>query len=109
LRMVRRDAGSIVTWRRAQIVLLAAQRTPGPIARVVFRDQDGVREVLGNFNRIGSRRGIRGIAVVGRRRSRSPNARRLPGSRSPTGPISTSRLRPGVSRNPPTTWSRRGW
>jgi hypothetical protein len=26
--MIRRSSGSIVTWRRAQIVLLAAQRVP---------------------------------------------------------------------------------
>lgn len=29
LRMVRRDSGSVVTWRRAQIVLLSAQRHAG--------------------------------------------------------------------------------
>jgi transposase len=54
LRMVRRDGGSVVTWRRAQIVLLAAQRTPAPrIAEVVFSDPDTVREVIHNFNRDG--------------------------------------------------------
>ena len=37
LRMMRRSSGSIVTWRRAQIVLLAAQRLPATrIAEVVF-------------------------------------------------------------------------
>lgn len=54
LRMVRRTSGSIVTWRRAQIVLLAAQRMPAPrIAGVVFSDADTVREVIHNFNRDG--------------------------------------------------------
>jgi transposase len=54
LRMVRRDSGSVVTWRRAQIVLLAAQRMPAPkIAAVVFTDSDTVRDVIHNFNRDG--------------------------------------------------------
>ena len=54
LRIVRRDSGSVVTWRRAQIVLLAAQRMPAPrIAEVVFTDPDTVRDVIHNFNRDG--------------------------------------------------------
>ena len=54
LRIVRRDSGSVVTWRRAQIVLLAAQRMPAPkIAEVVFTDADTVRDVIHNFNRDG--------------------------------------------------------
>src|SRR5207247_6343840 len=54
LRMIRRSSGSVVTWRRAQIVLLAAQRMPPTrIAEVVFSDADTVREVIHNFNRDG--------------------------------------------------------
>jgi transposase len=54
LRAVRRSSGSIVTWRRAQIVLLAAQRMPAArIAEVVFSDPDTVRDVIHNFNRDG--------------------------------------------------------
>jgi transposase len=54
LRMIRRSSGSVVTWRRAQIVLLAAQRMPPTrIAEVVFSDPDTVREVIHNFNRDG--------------------------------------------------------
>jgi len=54
LRAVRRGSGSVVTWRRAQVVLLAAQRMPpGRIAEVVFSDPDTVREVIHNFNRDG--------------------------------------------------------
>lgn len=54
LQMIRRTSGSIVTWRRAQIVLLAAQRMPATkIAQVVFSDPDTVREVIHNFNRDG--------------------------------------------------------
>jgi transposase len=54
LGMVRRSGGSVVTWRRAQIVVLAAQRMPAPrIAEVVFTDPDTVRDVIHNFNRDG--------------------------------------------------------
>ncbi len=54
LRMIRRSSGSVVTWRRAQMVLLAAQRMPATgIAAVVFSDADTVREVIRNFNRDG--------------------------------------------------------
>ena len=54
LRIVRRDSSSVVTWRRAQIVLLAAQRMPpARIAQVVFSDADTVRDVIHNFNRDG--------------------------------------------------------
>ena len=54
LRVIRRSSGSVVTWRRAQIVLLAAQRMPpARIAEVVFTDPDTVRDVIHNFNRDG--------------------------------------------------------
>jgi transposase len=54
LRIVRRTSGSVVTWRRAQIVLLSAQGlTPTRISEVVFTDPDTVREVIHNFNRDG--------------------------------------------------------
>lgn len=47
LRIVRRDSGSVVTWRRAQIVLLSAQAmNPAKISEVVFTDPDTVREVI---------------------------------------------------------------
>jgi transposase len=51
LRIVRRSSGSVVTWRRAQMVLVAAQAMPvGEIARVTFTSEDRVRDVLHNFN-----------------------------------------------------------
>jgi transposase len=54
LGMIRRSSGSVVTWRRAQIVLLAAQGMAAPrIAWVVFTDPDTVRDVIHNFNRDG--------------------------------------------------------
>jgi hypothetical protein len=51
LHNVRRASGSVVTWRRAQMVLLAAQAMPvSQIARVTFTSEDRVRDVLHNFN-----------------------------------------------------------
>jgi transposase len=51
LRIVRRSSGSVVTWRRAQMVLLSAQGMDvGQIAEVAFTSPDRVREVLHNFN-----------------------------------------------------------
>jgi transposase len=51
LRIVRRSSGSVVTWRRAQVILLAAQHLPVPeIAQVTFTSQDRVRDVIHNFN-----------------------------------------------------------
>jgi transposase len=51
LRMVRRSSGSVVTWRRAQMVLLSAQGMDvAMIARVTFTSPDRVRDVLHNFN-----------------------------------------------------------
>lgn len=51
LRIVRRSSGSVVTWRRAQMVLLSAQGMDvAQIAKVTFTSRDRVREVLHNFN-----------------------------------------------------------
>jgi hypothetical protein len=51
LRIVRRGTGSVVTWRRAQMVLLSAQHMPvAKIAGVTFTSPDRVRDVLHNFN-----------------------------------------------------------
>jgi len=51
LRVVRRDSGSVVTWRRAQIVLLSAQGMDAAvIAKVAFTSPDRVRDVIHNFN-----------------------------------------------------------
>ena len=41
----------MVTWRRAQMVLLSAQGVDVPaIARVAFTSEDRVRDVIRNFN-----------------------------------------------------------
>ncbi|MCZ2813927.1 helix-turn-helix domain-containing protein [Modestobacter sp. VKM Ac-2979] len=51
LRIVRRSSGSVVTWRRAQMVLLSAQGMGVPeIAKVTFTSPDRVRDVLHDFN-----------------------------------------------------------
>jgi transposase len=51
LRIVRRSSGSVVTWRRAQMVLLSAQGMDVTrIAEVTFTSADRVREVIHTFN-----------------------------------------------------------
>ena len=51
LRIVRRSSGSVVTWRRAQMILLSAQGMDvAGIARVSFTSPDRVRDVINNFN-----------------------------------------------------------
>src|SRR4051794_10713556 len=56
LSIVRRGSGSVVRWRRAQIVLWSAQRMDEPaIAKIAFTSEDRVREVIHNFNDAASR------------------------------------------------------
>ena len=51
VRIIRRGSGSVVTWRRAQMVLLSGQGMDVPaIAKVAFTSQDRVRDVIRNFN-----------------------------------------------------------
>ncbi|MGH3189169.1 MAG: helix-turn-helix domain-containing protein [Streptosporangiaceae bacterium] len=51
MRIVRRGSGSVVTWRRAQMVLWSAQGMSVPqIAGLAFASEDQVRDVLHNFN-----------------------------------------------------------
>ena len=51
LRIIRRGSGSVVRWRRAQVVLWSAQRMSVPaIAEIAFTSEDRVREVIHNFN-----------------------------------------------------------
>src|ERR1700691_39017 len=51
LQIVRLGSGSVVRWRRAQIVLWSAQRMDVPsIAKIAFTSEDRVREVIHNFN-----------------------------------------------------------
>ena len=51
MRIVRRGSGSVVTWRRAQMVLWSAQGMSVPqIAGLAFTSEDRVRDVLHNFS-----------------------------------------------------------
>jgi transposase len=51
VRIVRRGSGSVVTWRRAQMVLLPAQgMDAAAIAKIAFTSEDRVRDVIRNFN-----------------------------------------------------------
>jgi transposase len=51
VRIIRRGSGSVVTWRRAQMVLLSAQGMDAPaIAKVAFTSEDRVRDMIRNFN-----------------------------------------------------------
>ncbi len=51
LGIVRRGSGSVVRWRRTQIVLWSAQAMDVPaIAKIAFTSEDRVREVIHNFN-----------------------------------------------------------
>jgi transposase/uncharacterized membrane protein len=51
VRIVRRGSGLVVTWRRAQMVLLSAQgMDAAAIASVAFTSKDRVRDVIRNFN-----------------------------------------------------------
>ena len=51
LSIILRDPGSVVRWRRSQIVLWSAQRmSVAQIALIAFTSQDRVREVIHNFN-----------------------------------------------------------
>ena len=51
MRIIRRGSGSVVTWRRAQMVLLSARGMDVPaIAKVAFTSEDRVRDVIRNFS-----------------------------------------------------------
>jgi hypothetical protein len=111
LRIVRRGTGSVVTWRRAQIVLLSARgMSPTKISEVVFTDPDTVREVIHNFNRHGF------DALYPRYAGGRPPTFTLPQRREIEKialSISTDLGRPFVTwslaKLSPTTWSPRGW
>ena len=68
LRIVRRSRGSVVTWRRAQMVLLSAQgMVATAMAEVTFLSADRVRDVLTTATPTASTCCSRRTAVVGRR------------------------------------------
>ena len=51
LRIMRRGTRPVVTWRRAEVMLLFAQSMGvAGIAKVAFTSEGHVRDVIGNFN-----------------------------------------------------------
>src|SRR5215213_2329107 len=109
LRIVRRSSGSVVTWRRAQMILLSAQGMPAAkIAEVTFTSPDRVRDVIHNFNADGF------DALYPRYRGGRPPTFTLPQRRqikqlALSRPTTSCRSRPGAWPSWPTSWSLRGW
>jgi hypothetical protein len=80
LRIVRRTSGSVVTWRRAQIVLLSAQgMSPPKISEVVFTDPDTVR---GCHPQLQRRRVRRALAALPWRAAADLHAAKAPGDQA---------------------------
>ena len=105
VRIMRRGTGSVVTWRRAQMVLLSAQgMDAAAIAKVVFTSEDRVRDVIRASTPMGSARCTRSTAGAIRRSSpcrRAVRSRRSPGS----GLLSmTCRSLPGACPGWRTSW-----
>jgi hypothetical protein len=109
-RIVRRGSGSVVTWRRAQMVLWSAQgMSVAQIAGLAFTSQDRIRDLLHNFNTDGF------DSLYPRYASGHPpvftlaQRREIKKSPSPGRP-STGCLFPGGAwPSWPTSWSPRGW
>jgi hypothetical protein len=65
VRIVRRDSGSVVTWRRAQMVLLSAQGMDvAGIAKVAFTSEGRVRLGVAGNNAVPGRRRRVPVAIV---------------------------------------------
>jgi hypothetical protein len=65
LRIVGRSSGSVVTWGRAQMVLLSAQGMDATrIAEVTFTSADRVRDVIHNVNADGLTRCTRATGPI---------------------------------------------
>ena len=110
LRIIRRGIGSVVTWRRAQMVLLSAQGMPlAKIAEVSFSSNDRVRDVIHNFNTDGF------DSLYPKYKGGRPRTFTLP-ERREIKKIAKSRptehdlpFSPGVCPSWRTSWSPRGW
>ena len=97
LRTVRRDSGSVVTWRRAQIVLLSAQGMDVPaITQVTFTSADRVRDVIHNFNADGFDSLYPRYRGGRPRRFTLPERREITKIASPGRPSTSCRSRPGA-------------
>ena len=88
LRIIRRGTGSVVTWRRAQMVLLSAQAMPvAKIAEVTFTSPDRVRDVIHYV----------GTTVPPNRSGRPTNTSRTTATSTPPRPNSLLRLTIGYT------------
>ena len=98
LSIIRRGSGSVVRWRRSQIVLWSAQRMPvQQIAEIAFTSEDRVREVIHNFNADGFDSLAPTSTRVGARvRTRCRNASRSRRSPCHDPKITGCRSRPGA-------------
>ena len=111
LRIVRRSSGSVVTWRRAQMVLLSVQGMDvAGIAKVTFTSPDRVREVINNFNEDGF------DSLYPKYAGGRPPTFTLPQRQAdqedrpvPARPITVCRFRPGACPSWPSSSSPRGW
>jgi hypothetical protein len=82
LRIVRRGTESVVTWRRAQMVLLSAQHMPvAKIAEVTFTSPDRVGTCCTTSTPTGSTRSTPATPAAGHRSSPCPSASRSRRSR----------------------------
>jgi transposase len=110
VRIVRRGSGSVVTWRRAQMVLLSAQGMAVPaIAKVAFTSEDRVRDVIRNFSADGfsslypkCKGGHPPKFTLPQRREIKKIAKARPGDYDLPFP-------PGACPSWPTSWWPRGW
>jgi hypothetical protein len=97
LRIIRRGSGSVVTWRRAQMVLLPAQGMPvAKIAEVTFASSDRVRDVIHDFNADGFEALYPKYKGGRPRASHCPSAARSRRSPSPSRSSTACRSRPRV-------------
>jgi Helix-turn-helix domain len=109
VRIIRRGSGSVVTWRRAQMVLLSAQGMDvTAIAKVAFTSEDRVRDVIRNFNADGFGSLYPNRGAVTRRSSPCRSGGRSRRSPSPSRSSMTCRFPPGAWTGWPTSWWLRG-
>jgi hypothetical protein len=93
VRIIRRGSGSVVTWRRAQTVLLPAQGMDvAAIAKVAFTSEDRCGMGSATSTPTGSARCTRGTGAAARRSSPWPSGGRSRRSPRPSRPSTTCRF-----------------
>ncbi len=101
--------GSMVTWRRAQMLLLSAQSMDvAQIANVVFTSPDRVREVLHNFNEDGFESLYPRYSGGRSPPFTLPQRQQIKRIRSPAPRITTCPSGPGACPSWPSSWSPTG-